>query len=85
MPKDVNEGKRRWAIYRARKKKGFTLKDVSELAFLSDATIEMYEIGKLTPATARSWESFDAICKALNLTREEALPITDEKLCEQDG
>lgn len=83
--KEVREGKRRWNIYRARMKKGLTLKDVSELAYLSDATVQMYEIGKATPATARSWESFDSICRVLNLTREQALPITDEKLDEQDG
>lgn len=85
MPKDVNEGKRRWAMYHARKRKGLTLVQVGELLFMNYITVSNYESGRRTPHQKRAWDNFDAICQLLDITREEALVITDERVQQGDG
>ena len=79
MSKDVSNGKRRWAIYKARKKRNLTLMQVARLAFVSYETVLNYESARRTPKQKRAWESFDAICEVLNLTREEALVVSEAK------
>ena len=85
MSRDVNRGKRRWAIYHARKAKGLTLKQLADKLHLDYITVSNYESGRRTPKQKRAWDSFDAICQLLDITREEALVITDERVQQGDG